>query len=38
MNAKHPIIALIFPAYNEKLTSAQTIEAFHKAVPELIFM
>ena len=34
MNAKHPIIALIFPAYNEKLTIAQTIEAFHKAVPE----
>lgn len=34
MNATDPVIALILPAYNEELTIKQTIEAFHKALPE----
>ena len=30
-----PVIALILPAYNESLTIAATMEAFHRAWPEM---
>ncbi len=34
MNETKPAIAVLLPAYNEEMTIAQTIEAFHEAVPE----
>ena len=33
MESPLPVIALILPAYNEALTIAATMEAFHRALP-----
>jgi glycosyltransferase involved in cell wall biosynthesis len=34
MKATDPVIAIILPAFNEELTIAQTMELFHRALPE----
>jgi glycosyltransferase involved in cell wall biosynthesis len=38
MSTGQPSIAVILPAYNEELTIRQTMQAFHKALPEALIV